>query len=381
MRISHIELYSWKNFRKVSVDLSDRVFLVGPNASGKSNFLDALRFLRDLAVPGGGLQRACAERGGVSKIRCLAARQDPEVGLTIELTETDKTLWRYEVKFNQQTRGNRLPTLTREAVYKEGILLLERPNEDDRKDPPRLTQTALEQINLNIAFRDVAQFLEKVFYLHLVPQIIRSGGEWGGSNGLANAYGRNFLERMAKTNEKTRGARLRRIRDALVIAVPQLQDLSLERDERGVPHLIGAYEHWRPRAAKQTEEQFSDGTLRLLGVLWALQEGEGPLLLEEPELSLHTGVVRRLPSLIYRLQRARKRQVLISTHSTEMLSDHGIDAREILMLTPSVEGTHVKPAAGVPEIQALMEAGMSAAEAVIPHTEPEKVEQLELFSL
>jgi len=381
MRISHIELYSWKNFRKVSVDLSDRVFLVGPNASGKSNFLDALRFLRDLAVPGGGLQRACAERGGVSKIRCLAARQDPEVGLTMELAETDKTLWRYEVKFNQQTRGNRLPTLTRETVYKEGTLLLDRPNEDDRKDPPRLTQTALEQINLNIAFRDVAQFLEKVFYLHLVPQIIRSGGEWGGSNSLANAYGRNFLERMAKTNEKTRGARLRRIRDALVIAVPQLQDLSLERDERGVPHLIGAYEHWRPRAAKQTEEQFSDGTLRLLGVLWALQEGDGPLLLEEPELSLHTGVVRRLPSLIYRLQRARKRQVLISTHSTEMLSDHGIDAREILMLTPSVEGTHVKPAASVPEIQALMEAGMSAAEVVIPHTEPEKVEQLELFSL
>jgi predicted ATPase len=380
MRISHIELYSWKNFRKVSVDLSDRVFLVGPNASGKSNFLDAVRFLRDLAVPGGGLQRACAERGGVSKIRCLAARQDPEVGLTIELAETDKTLWRYEVKFNQQTRGNRLPTLTREAVYKQGVFLLERPNKDDRLDPLRLTQTALEQINLNVDFREIAQFLDKVLYLHLVPQIIRSG-EGAGGNGLATAYGRNFLERMAKTNEKTRGARLRRIRDALVIAVPQLQDLSLERDERGVPHLIGAYEHWRPRAAKQTEEQFSDGTLRLLGLLWALQEGDGPLLLEEPELSLHTGVVRRLPSLIYRLQRARKRQVLISTHSADMLSDHGIDGREILLLTPSVEGTHVKVAASVPEIRALMEAGMSAAEATIPHTEPAKIEQLELFSL
>jgi predicted ATPase len=380
MRISHIELYSWKNFRKVSVDLSDRVFLVGPNASGKSNFLDAVRFLRDLAVPGGGLQRACAERGGVSKIRCLAARQDPEVGLTIELAETDKTLWRYEVKFNQQTRGNRLPTLTREAVYKQGVLLLERPNKDDRLDPLRLTQTALEQINLNVDFREIAQFLDKVLYLHLVPQIIRSG-EWAGGNGLATAYGRNFLERMAKTNEKTRGARLRRIRDALVMAVPQLEDLKLERDERGAPHLIGAYEHWRPRAAKQTEEQFSDGTLRLLGLLWALQEGDGPLLLEEPELSLHSGVVRRLPSLIYRLQRARKRQVLISTHSADMLSDHGIDGREILLLTPSVEGTHVKVAASVPEIRALMEAGMSAAEATIPHTEPAKIEQLELFSL
>ncbi|HKZ83568.1 MAG TPA: AAA family ATPase [Anaerolineae bacterium] len=384
MRISHIELYSWKNFRRVNVDLPDRVFLVGPNASGKSNFLDAIRFLRDLAVPGSGLQRACAERGGVSKIRCLAARQDPEVGLTVDLAEDGMTLWRYEIKLNQQPRGYRLPILTREAVYQNGRLLLERPDEADRTDPLRLTQTALEQINLNARFRDVAQFFEKILYLHLVPQIIRSGSDLVSNGGLAEAYGRNFLDRLAKTNEKTRNARLRRIRDALVIAVPQLKDLRLERDERGVPHLVGAYEHWRPHAAKQGEDQFSDGTLRLLGLLWALQEGEGPLLLEEPELSLHSGVVRRLPNLIYRTQRARKRQprqVILSTHSAELLSEPGISGEEILMLIPGAEGTHIKPAASVPEIRQLLEDGMSAADAVIPHTEPEQAAQLELFSL
>src|SRR3972149_1617412 len=156
MRISHIELYSWKNFRRVNVDLPDRVFLVGPDASGKSNFLDAIRFVRDRAVPGSGLQRACAERGGVSKIRCLAARQDPEVGLTVDLAESGKTLWRYEIKLNQQPRGYRLPTLTREAVNKTGGLLPDRPDEADGAAPLRLTQTALEQINLNARFRDVA---------------------------------------------------------------------------------------------------------------------------------------------------------------------------------------------------------------------------------
>ena len=54
MRISKIVLKNWRNFRSAEVELGERVFLVGPNASGKSNFLDAIRFLRDVAKAGGG---------------------------------------------------------------------------------------------------------------------------------------------------------------------------------------------------------------------------------------------------------------------------------------------------------------------------------------
>jgi predicted ATPase len=381
MRISRIELKNWKNFRKADVRLAERMFLVGPNASGKSNFLDALRFLHDLAAPGGGLRRACDERDGVFKIRCLAARSDPEIGISVELSEDDKVIWRYEIYFNQQVRGHRVPLVKREVVYERGVLVLERPDSDDANDELRLTQTALEQVNLNLSFRELTQFVQKIFYLHLVPQVIRSGNGTASQSGLGEAFGRNFLERVAHTNEKTRGARLRRIRDALVVAVPQLQELSLERDEGGVPHLVGKYEHWRPKGARQNERHFSDGTLRLLGLLWALQEGDGPLLLEEPELSLHSGVVRRIPGLIYRLQRARRRQVLISTHSLELLSDPGIGGEETLMLTPSAEGTVVHVANSIPEIRALLETGLSVAEAVLRHTEPEQARQLELFDL
>jgi hypothetical protein len=111
-----------------------------------------------------------------------------------------------------------------------------------------------------------------------------------------------------------------------------------------------------------------------------LQEGDGPLLLEEPELSLHSGVVRRLPSLIHRIQRERKRQIFISTHSFELLSDEGISGDEILMLVPSQEGTQIYSAISRPEIRALLESGLSVADAVLPHTEPPDLEQLELFS-
>lgn len=377
MRVNHIELANWKNFKAVNLDLPDRVFLVGPNASGKSNFLDAFRFLRDIVLPGGGLQKACSDRGGVSKIRCLAARQYPEVAIVAELAEGNKMLWRYEIAFTQD--NNRNPLLTREVVLHDQQVLLQRPDDNDKQDPPRLSQTALEQINANLRFRDIAHFFESISYLHLVPQIIRNPGSLSDNGSMLDAYGRHFLERVAKTPVNTRNARLKRIRNALVIAVPQLKDLRLEKDVRGVPHLVGVYEHWRPRGAKQDEEQFSDGTLRLLGFLWALQEGEGPLLLEEPELSLHSGVVRRLAGLIYRMQKVRKRQVLVSTHSVELLSDQEISGDEVLMFKPDVEGTQVIQATSVLEIRALLEAGMSVADAVIPHTEPEQYFQLGLF--
>ena len=54
LRFRKLRLTNWKNFEGVEVELQDRMLLVGPNASGKSNLLDALRFLRDLSSVGGG---------------------------------------------------------------------------------------------------------------------------------------------------------------------------------------------------------------------------------------------------------------------------------------------------------------------------------------
>lgn len=152
-------------------------------------------------------------------------------------------------------------------------------------------------------------------------------------------------------------------------AVPQLTDLSFIKDEVGVPHLEAKYEHWRPKAGKQREDQFSDGTLRLIGLLWSLLEGESLLLLEEPELSLNSGVVSRLVPTIAKLQqqqKRRKRQVMISTHSSDLLSDKGIGGEMVLMLTPSKEGTRIDVASSVREIKVLLDGGLSIADAVLP---------------
>lgn len=369
-------LKNWKNFANADVAIQDRAFLVGPNASGKSNFLDVFRFMRDLASAGRGFQESISRRGGITAIRCLAARRYSDVEVLVELKDKgDDSRWLYEIAFNQDNL--RRPLLRKERVLRNSEVLLERPNNEDREDVARLSQTYLEQVNVNRPFRDLVVFFASTRYLHIVPQLVREPDRSVGHSD--DPFGGDFLEQIARIQEKTRNARMRRIKDALHVAVPQLQEIDLHRDNRGTPHLRGKFRHWRAQGAWQTEEQLSDGTLRLMGLLWAAMEGNGPLLLEEPELSLHPEIIRLLPQMFARVQRRTGRQIFISTHSLDLLRDEGIGLDEVILFIPKDEGTLVTTAASNQDIRDLLQDGLSLADIVIPKTRPENAHQLMLF--
>ncbi|MBL7177838.1 MAG: AAA family ATPase [Desulfobacteraceae bacterium] len=375
-RFTHINLENWRNFAQVDVELQRRGFLIGPNASGKSNLLDVFRFLRELVSVGGGFQEAVRKRGGVSSLRCLAARRHSDIVVRIFIgSDENLHTWEYALRFNQDNL--RRPVIKQEWVAKDGSRILERPDDKDKEDPKRLTQTYIEQVYANQPFREVADFFSSVRYLHIVPQLVRDPDRSVGIR--QDPYGGDFLEQIAQTSDRTKKPRLKRIVSALRVAVPQLKELELWRDNRGTPHLRGKHEHWRPQGAWQTEDQFSDGTLRLLGLLWAALDGSGPLLLEEPELSLHPEVIRFMPQMFARIQQRTGRQVLISTHSSDLLRDEGIGLDEALLLQPGPEGTSVDTTASFREIKTLLEGGLSLADAVLPKTRPRHAEQLTLF--
>lgn len=387
MIVTHLTLKNWRNFRDVDVPLSERTYLLGANASGKSNLLDVFRFLHDVSKPqGGGLQKAIADRGGIQKVRCLHARRDPEVRIEVHLSENrdDSTPeWRYVLGFKPEGKGAQRTLVSIEQVWRRGVAkpLLDRPNSDDSRDRVRLTQTAVEQIQANADFRVLADFFGDISYLHLVPQLLKYGDQIGGKRLEDDPFGQGFLERVATTPVKTRDSRLKRIGKALALAVPQFKELRFMQDRvNGRPHLEAMYSHHRPHAGWQREEQFSDGTLRLLGLLWALIDGDSLLLLEEPELSLNDSIVREIPGLIDRIQREKKkrgRQVLISTHSEALLSNPGIDGRGVLLLEPEAEGTSVRL---INESEATsLQSGLSIADVVLPKARPKAVEQLALW--
>ncbi|MDO4569610.1 MAG: AAA family ATPase [Planctomycetia bacterium] len=380
MYISKIQLHNWRNFKSIDISLKERNFIIGANATGKSNLLDAIRFLRDVVRSGGGLQAAIQQRKGISRIRHLNARQNTNVCISIEVSEFEKEqyTWKYTLEFNAEKRGKGDCYIVKEELFHQNELVFSRPNDKDKADKKLLSQTHLEQITQNGQFRSFVEMLESINYFHLVPQLLRHPEAFSGPDLPNDPFGKGFLAKIARTSEGKRKKTLDKIGKLLSRAVPQLKELAFERDEIGQPHLKAIYDHWRPNAGQQSEVEFSDGTLRLIALLWTLYENQGVILLEEPELSLHKAVVAKLPELFYLIQKnfKKKRQYIVTTHSEDLLSDKAIGLDEIQILIPDKEGTKCISATDVENWREMLAAGLTPAEIALPQTKPENLDQL-----
>ncbi len=375
MYISKLSVRNWKNFSRFEVDLGEANFLIGPNASGKSNFLDIFRFMRDVVNPtGGGLQQALSIRHGLQKVRCLAARNTPQVELDFHFRETrGQTVdaeWRYFLSITAEKSGRRRPTVLREEVFKDGEKILSRPMPNDMVDKEQLTVTYLEQVHLNKDYRCIAEYFQDVLYLHLVPQLLKYSVELSPRKIESDPFGQGFLEEIAKTPSKAQEARLRHVNTVLHNVIPHFEEIRFVRDEGGRPHLEMRYAHWRPNAGWQREDQFSDGTLRLIAIIWILLSNRSMILLEEPELSLNEEIVAQIPQLIHEARKYIKKaggQLVISTHSKALLSDKSIDAN-YMILKPGMAGESTKiEVPSEAEVGAMM-AGLSPADVLLPKT-------------
>ena len=366
MRITHLAASNWRNFKNAEFDVGERLFVLGPNAAGKSNLLDIFRFLSDIAGQGGGLAFAIKRRGGLAKVRSLFARNNARGRLVVDVTLRDgEDTWRYRLSVKGERGGQNRPVVDEELVTKNDREILRRPDDRDRKDEVLLTQTHLEQIASNQRFRPIADYFDRVQYFHIVPQIIRDPSRTLVAND--DPFGSDFIVQMNATAPRTRDAWLRRMREALRAAVPGFDSLSIELDPAGKPHLIAGYKNWRSAPSKQNEADFSDGTLRLIGLLWAIirtPANPGILLLEEPELSLNSAIVRILPSMLAQARRSSDLQVVLSTHAPEILDDEGISPSEVLVLRVTDDGSRADLLSSLPEAMSDLALGLTTSDVV-----------------
>ncbi|MCL2722989.1 MAG: AAA family ATPase [Polyangiaceae bacterium] len=380
-RFTRLKLENWRNFRTVDVELANRVFVVGPNASGKSNLLDAFRFLQELAVDGGGLTNALekSNRGGIRSVRSLHAGANPTITIAVS-AEIDGSTWRYRLVL-EATGSSQKPgpaRIVEEIVDRDEENRLHRPNPDDKKDPELLFATALEQRSANAKFRSLRDFLRTVDYIHVIPQLVRAPAQ-GDSRRFGKGLGTGLIEAMGEVSKRTRDARLNRIQKGLRSVLPQFEKLEWMQDKKGVPHLRAKYNHWRKEGAWQREWAFSDGTLRLIGLLWFLDESGGPLLLEEPEMSLHAAAVRQLPSIVSNVTSRHARQVIMTSHSPDLLADKGVDPSELLILETTGSETTAKSGKAWPKLVDAAKADMPLSMYVEDITRPDEYANLGTF--
>lgn len=374
MRLTQLQVKNWRNFQQIDFRLGQRLIIVGANATGKSNLMDVFRFLRDVASPEGGLSAAVGSRGGVGKIRYLNARNFNRSRVEIlAVMEDDGEEWTYNLAIGQQDADTRQPVVAKEVVRRGDRTILERPDESDERDPALLTQTHLEQIASNGEFRAIARFFESIHYSHPAPQSIRHPTP---ARTVSDAAGDGLIAEISSTGEEERTPRLEKIEAALRTAVPGFESLELIVDRTGQPHLEAAFENWRKDPVKLRETEFSDGTLRLIALLWAIlsQPGSSPagpggiLLLEEPEIALNREVISQLPAMIGSAQRGRNVQVVMTTHSPNLLDDEGIAADEILVLDKDkgsqYGGTRASLLSDFPRESALVLSGVPKSEVI-----------------
>ena len=376
MMISRLILKNWKNFQSVDVPLSARTVIMGPNGIGKSNLLDALRFLADIARPDGGLSFALHARGGLEKIKFAAAKKKELVELEIHLADSllIGTYYRYSLGITSGPSGS--PLLAYERIRKSGERILDRPDKKDVENSDFLAQTRLETVLSGISsdsidLKEIAYFLGSISYLNFHPMLLRHQFPFPPADIPGDPFGRKILQRVAEMPEDKRENKIRVIEDTLKMAMPQMPKLRFSLGKSARPDLEGTFDIGRPRVKFQTDKM-SDGTLAAFAILWSFLE-DGPLmLLENPEAYLNPETIHQMCYILYiGSALGRKKQIIMSTHSSEFLKDKitPITAKEIILLAAGSykEGTLAVSASSVPAMVDDMESGMSADEVVMEY--------------
>ena len=326
------------------VEFSNPIFVVGRNGSGKSNFADAFAFLSEaMASP---LQAVVERRGGFSAVshRRSARGRLANVTLWVDFLKPDRdtATARYYVDLRPR-RGHHF------EVSAESCFVERNDGQEDsfhrstgkgstdwRSTVESLVPAvepnalALPLVGGDSRFRPVLRFLADMRTYRIEPAALRAMQDPDGGVGL-RADGRNAASVLREIQRRSPEDDWKRICELLESVVPGTVDV---RPKKHGNKLMLEFTQTRADADPIKFEAFSmsDGTLRVLGLITAVFQRPAPslLVIEEPEASIHPGA---LGSILDVLKLAsRSMQVVVTTHSPDVLDAKWIEARHLRIL-------------------------------------------------
>ena len=276
--------------------------LVGANGSGKSNFIEGLRFLRDALR--NGLDTAIANRGGIELVRRKrpgARGRPPVVEIEIEGLVSGRR-FSYAVSIAAKTGGDWHVRSERcRVVDRQGFdhLLSRRGDgeftirgsDSDEDSGGRVDPNVLTLQFARIPFRRVVSFLQRMGTFSIYPDRLREPQRLLEPRGL-DEDGRNLASLLRRLRDR-RNPAADEIRDVLGNLVPGISNfrVSMNGGYAAVSLALrsGGKDMWFDAS------QLSDGTLRLLGIVTAIHQRPAPSLIaiEEPRTQCAPWCCRR----------------------------------------------------------------------------------------
>ena len=371
-RITKVWAKNFRSIESLELELSPLTVLVGPNASGKSNIVDVLRFVSDtvrndldsaLNVRKGdhaarrsplrrrftditiGLAVTCERsaveyefvvrlyRGGQHKVMYEAAR----VNL---FDHADSDDWHIVIKQGRlvtpqrRRRPQGMPKELFEAINPKS--LVERSTADGTELAfPFLNLTSLSvlfssqwtsgaSIGLHQSLTECATFLANLRFYHIFPDALREPQVLASKYPLEE-HGENLASVLGDMKRKG-SPYFPELVTALGQVVPGVQDVSVTAAGGYlVVQMLHAVNHTAGKGIWLDASQESDGTLRTLGLLVALYQDPTPpfITVEETELTIHPGALSVLGDII--METSDRASLLVTTHSPELLDSLPID--------------------------------------------------------
>lgn len=333
-----------KNFKSIAgavVDLGRFTALVGPNGAGKSNFVDALRFVTDSLTVSP--DYAIRNRGGIDVVRMKSTGHPANFGFRIRM-ELEAGLTDYSFEIRAEKRGRfsvkreRFISNSARFEVKDGVLVSETGAGSIEKD--RLALPALSGFSeFRPAYDEMANFR---FYAP-VSDKIRQVQEPDQGETLQPDGGNSA----AILRELRRGdsAKYDRVRKYLAQIVPNVKEVDYAKagpkETIAFYQDVGAASPWEFGAISM-----SDGTLRVLGVLLAVFQMNTPTLtvIEEPEATVHPAALEVLLDLL--LEGSELSQMIVTTHSPELLNHKSVDDDAIRVVHSDRGKTRIGPMSG-----------------------------------
>ena len=346
--ISRVDIWNYKSLAQVSVGLGPFCVFIGPNGSGKSNFIDALAFVHECLS--GSVELAFKNRGGISSVRRKSAGHPTHIGIRLILDLGDNLCADYS--FEIAARRIEQFSVARERCVVErlmgerhvfeiedGKFKKEIPGIRPRVSPDRL---ALFAASATEEFRPVYDFLTAMRLYSIVPGTLRElqepdSGEFlkpDGSNAAA------VLKRIRDENQgDERYDRLCRLLSRVVQGVRKVEYRAVgQRETLQFKQEVGLKHPWTFEALNM-----SDGTLRALGLLLAVYQPGRPkvVMIEEPEATIHPAATEVIVQVLEAA--AQERQVLLTTHSPDILDYKELNDTQIRVVTMDRNATSIAP--------------------------------------
>ena len=382
--IKELTVKNWKSFEQATLYIDPLTIMIGTNASGKSNMLDALLFLHRVST-GVGIFQAIngdvnlpALRGGMEWV-CLK----PSKQFTLEiLTDSHHDNQEYRYQLTIQVNGTKAEVFNEELKVltygikgkppKEKALFYTREQEANSPAIPAYFSTntqghgkridlnrsyiilnQTESLNLRKDVQEGAKFvlaqLQQIFVFDPIPSHMRNYAPFAeklqtdGSNVagvLAGLDGTRKEEVEANLTQYLKNLPERDIKKVWTEAVGKFQTDAMLYCEEG----------WSNSVSNTVDARgMSDGTLRYLGIVTALltREEGGLLVIEEVDNGLHPSRANALVEMLKTLGKKRRIDVIVTTHNPALLDAAGI------RMVPFITVAHRNENTGVSELTQL----------------------------